>query len=58
MAITDQLWQYAKEATLSACDANTDEDRQNFFELAGVLTQAAMVERRSLPDHDTTARAA
>jgi hypothetical protein len=58
MAMTDQLWQYAKEAILSACDANTDEDRQNFLELARVLTQAAMVERRSLADHDTTARAA
>jgi hypothetical protein len=30
MPITDQFWQYAKEAVLSACEANTDDDRQGF----------------------------
>jgi hypothetical protein len=28
MSITDQFWQYAKEAILSASYAKTDEDRQ------------------------------
>ena len=34
MPITDQYWQYAKEAMLSACDAKTDDDRQGLLELA------------------------
>jgi hypothetical protein len=27
MSITDQFWQYAKEAMLSACYAKTDDDK-------------------------------
>ena len=27
MSETDQFWKYAKEATLSACYANTDKDK-------------------------------
>jgi hypothetical protein len=48
MAITDQYWQYAKEAILSACDAKTDDDRQGLLELARTWTQAALLERRSI----------
>jgi hypothetical protein len=48
-----QFWQYAKEATLSACDAKTDKDRQDWLDLARTFTQAALVERRSPLDHDT-----
>ena len=45
MSITDQFWQYAKEAMLSACDAKTSEDKQDLLELAGVWTQAALNSR-------------
>jgi hypothetical protein len=45
MSITDQFWQYAKEAMLSACDAKTDDDRQGLLELARTWTHAALVER-------------
>ena len=44
---TDQLWQYAKEAILSACYAKTDEDKQGLLELARIWTQAALQERES-----------
>ncbi len=52
MSITDQFWQYAKEAILSADDAKSDEDRQSLLELARTWTQAALVERASAVDHD------
>ena len=48
MPITDQYWQYAKEAILSACDAKTDDDRQGLLELARTWTHAALVERQSI----------
>jgi len=48
MSITDQFWQYAKEAILSASYAKTDEDRQGLLELARTWTQAALQERRSI----------
>jgi hypothetical protein len=48
MSITDQFWQYAKEAMLSACDAKTDDDRQGLLELARTWTHAALVERQSI----------
>ena len=47
MSITDQFWQYAKEAMLSASYAKTDEDRQGLLELSRTWTQAALVERAS-----------
>jgi hypothetical protein len=47
MSITDQYWQYAKEAILSACDAKTNDDRQGLLELARTWTLAALVERQS-----------
>ena len=45
MLITDQFWQYAKEAFLSAFDAKTEMDKENLLELARTWTQAAMQER-------------
>jgi hypothetical protein len=47
MSKTDQFWQYAKEAMLSACYAKTDEDKKGLFDLARTWTQAALQERRS-----------
>jgi hypothetical protein len=49
MSKTDQFWQYAKEAILSAAAAKTDEDRQGLLDLARTWTQAAIQERT---DHD------
>ena len=45
MSQTDQFWQYAREAILSACDAQTSEDKQDLLQLAGVWTQAALHSR-------------
>jgi hypothetical protein len=45
MSITDQFWQYAKEAIVSAAAAKTDEDRQGLLDLARTWTQAAIQER-------------
>jgi hypothetical protein len=43
MSITDQFWQYAKEAMLSACYAKTDDDKQALLDLAQTWTQAALL---------------
>jgi hypothetical protein len=48
MTRTDQFWQYAKEAILSAAYANTEDDRQRLFELARTWTQAALQERERI----------
>jgi hypothetical protein len=56
MPITDQYWQYAKEAMLSACDAETDDDRQGLLDLAQTWTQAALLERQSI-NYDSPAEA-
>jgi hypothetical protein len=48
MSITDQFWQYAKEAMLSACYARTDDDKQALLDLAQTWTQAALLERQSI----------
>ena len=42
MPQTDQFWQYAKEAMLSACDAKTDDYKQTLLDLARTWTQAAL----------------
>jgi hypothetical protein len=47
MSETDQFWQYAKEALLSACYAKTDEDKQDLLDLARTWTQAALQQRKS-----------
>jgi hypothetical protein len=51
---TDQFWQYAKEAMLSASCAKSDDDRQGLLELARIWTQAALLERQST-NHDSPA---
>jgi hypothetical protein len=38
MSNTDQFWQYAKEAMLSAVCAEGDEDRQGLLDLARTWT--------------------
>jgi hypothetical protein len=58
MPITDQFWQYAKEALLSACEAKNDDDRQRLLELTRTWTQAALLARRTQIGNDKTARAA
>jgi hypothetical protein len=47
MSETDQFWQYAKEALLSACYAKTDEAKQDLLDLARTWTQAALQQRQS-----------
>jgi hypothetical protein len=54
MPITDEFWQYAKEAVLSASYAKTDEDRRDLLDLARTWTQAALLERQSV-NHDKPA---
>jgi hypothetical protein len=48
MLITDQFWQYAKEAMLSAYYAKTDDDKQALLDLAQTWTQAALLERQCI----------
>ena len=50
MSVTDQFWQYAKEATLAACYAESDDERQGLLDLAMTWTQAALMERRKRVD--------
>ena len=54
MLKTDEFWQYAKEAILSATRAETDDERQGLLDLARTWTQAALVERHSRVGHDGT----
>jgi hypothetical protein len=49
MSKSDQFWQYAREAMLSACYAKTDEVKQGLLELARTWTRAALQERQLLP---------
>ena len=51
MSKTDEFWQYAKEAILSASFAKSDDERQGLLDLARTWTQAALVERQTL-SHD------
>jgi hypothetical protein len=51
MLKTDQFWQYAKEAILSAYDAKTDTDKQGLLELVQTWTQAALLDRAPSVDH-------
>jgi hypothetical protein len=52
MSKTDQFWQYAKEAILSASEAKNDNDRRGLLELAQTWTQAALAERHFLIDNN------
>jgi hypothetical protein len=58
MLKTDQFWQYAKEAALSASQAKTDEERQSLLDLGRTWTQAALIERASSVGRDSHAAAA
>ena len=46
MSLTDEFWQYAKEAALAACYAESDDEKQGLLDLAQTWTQAALIERR------------
>jgi hypothetical protein len=52
MSKTDEFWQYAKEAVISASRAETEEERRGLLDLARTWTQAALVERHLLADYD------
>ncbi len=56
MSKTEQFWQYAKEAIVSASRAKTDEDRQGLLELAQTWTQAALLKRASSVDRNGPGR--
>jgi hypothetical protein len=58
MPVTDQFWQYAKEAALAACYAEGDDEKQDLLDLARTWTQAALVERRTQVDTRSVALAA
>jgi hypothetical protein len=47
MSITDQFWQFAEEAIISASYAKPSEDTLGQLELARAWTQAALLERQS-----------
>jgi hypothetical protein len=47
MSEEDQFWQYAREATLAALGAKTDQNTQGLHELARTWTQAALQERQT-----------
>ena len=46
MSVTGEFWKYAKEAALAACYAESDDEEQEFLDLARTWTQAALIERR------------
>ena len=58
MAEKDQFRQYANEAVLAACYAESDDEKQELLDLARTWTQAAMIERRSQVDTGSIALAA
>jgi len=58
MSKTDEFWQYAKEALLSASYAKTYEERQGLLDLGRTWTQAALLERASAASRDGLADAA
>jgi hypothetical protein len=58
MPITDQFWQYANEALLSACETKDEDNKQRLLDLSRTWTQAALIARRSQIDNDKTAHAA
>ena len=55
MLRTDQFWQYAKEAIISASRAQTEDERRDLLDLAGTWTQAALVDRHITNDRDNSA---
>ncbi len=43
MSRTDEFWQYAKEAIISASCAETEDEKRGLLDLAGTWTQAALL---------------
>ena len=58
MSISDQFWQYAKEAVLAASYTESDDEKQELLDLARTWTQAALIERRTQVDTGSMALAA
>jgi hypothetical protein len=54
MSKTNEFWQFAKEAILSAYYADSAEERQGLLDLAGTWTQAALMERHAQVNADNT----
>ena len=46
MSVSDQFWQYAKEAMFAACLAESDEEKLGLLDLSRTWTQAALIERQ------------
>jgi hypothetical protein len=57
MSKTNEFWQYAKEAILSAYNAESAEERQRLLDLAGTWTRAALMERHAQLSDDSAAAA-
>jgi hypothetical protein len=55
MSEIEQFWLYAKEAALSASDAETAEETQSLLDLAKVWTQAALRARAASSDQENPA---
>ena len=55
MSQTDEFWQYAKEAIVSAKRAETADERHGLLNLAQTWTQAALVVRASSVGRDSHA---
>jgi hypothetical protein len=47
MSNTEEFWQYAKEAVLSASHTENEQEKYSFLDLARTWIQAALMERRS-----------
>jgi hypothetical protein len=58
MSKTNEFWQYAKEAILSACCAESAEERQRLLDLARTWTQAALMERHAQLNDDSAVECA
>ena len=58
MSVTDEYWQYAKEAALAACYAKSGDKKQGLLDLAQTWTQAALIQRRTQVDTGSIALAA
>jgi hypothetical protein len=53
MSKTEEFWEFAREATLLACNAEADEDKRGLFYLARTWTQAALLERATVSDRSS-----
>jgi hypothetical protein len=53
MSKTEEFWEFAREATLLACNAEADEDKRGLFYLARTWTQAALLERETVSDRNS-----